>query len=62
MEFTPVEKLTAKEIREEMSELTRHIRTLQWDKNKDQINPAKLAKLEKLQQRYKELVSRVEVE
>jgi len=59
MEFTDIDKMDAEDIRKEMNSINRIIRVLQWDKSRQQINPAKLDKLEKLKKRYEELTSRL---
>jgi hypothetical protein len=50
-------ELNAEEMRTEMNSLIRAIRILEWDKARQQINPAKLSKLEKMKKRYDELAS-----
>jgi len=61
MKFKPVGELTIEEVRDEIYELARMVRVLQWDKLKDQINPAKLDKLQQFQKRLDELRTRFEV-
>ena len=59
MEFRDTNKMDTNEIRKEMSSIIRSIRVLEWDKSRQQINPAKLDKLEVLKKRYDELESKL---
>jgi hypothetical protein len=59
MEFTDINKMDAEEMQNEMLSLVRSIRVLEWDKSKQQINPAKLDKLIKIKKRYDELKSKL---
>jgi len=58
MEFRDASKMEDKEIKFEMNSLLRMIRVLEWDKSRQQINPAKLDKLASLKKRYEELESK----
>ena len=58
MEFANTDKMNDNEIKLEMNSLLRMIRVLEWDKSKQQINPAKLDKLQSMKKRYEELESK----
>lgn len=49
------------EVMGELSDVSRLIRRFEWDKGHNQLNPAKLTKLEVLQKRADELKQRLEI-
>jgi predicted nuclease with TOPRIM domain len=59
MEFAELDKMDAVEMRKEINSIVRIIRVLEWDKSRQQINPAKLSKLQELKKRYDELQSKL---
>jgi hypothetical protein len=57
MEFKDATKMDTKDVKLEMNSILKTIKILEWDKSRQQINPAKADKLVLLKKRYDELES-----
>jgi hypothetical protein len=48
------------QLEEELEKLQKMIRVLEWDKSRQQINPAKMDKLDNLKKKEKDLVTQLD--
>ncbi|MCK4670532.1 MAG: hypothetical protein KAT43_04980 [Nanoarchaeota archaeon] len=48
------------QLEEKLEELQKMIKVLEWDRSRQQINPAKMDKLENLKDKEKELVEQID--